>query len=90
MGSRVDCPHWDKAVQMVSRLQDVGMTTYGHADEPSVSAISQPGFQEQATERLFRFARMQPGRQLIRVEEQLIYPSDGKLICSNVDNQFIT
>ena len=38
MGSGVDPPHWDKTVQMVSRLQDVGVTTYRHADEPSVSA----------------------------------------------------
>lgn len=48
---------------MVSRLQDVGMMTYGHghADEPSVSAISQPGFQEQRSENVDSFAKIQMG-----------------------------
>lgn len=48
---------------MVSRLQDVGVMTYGHgpADEPSASAISQPGFQEQPSEApaVLRFTKLQ-------------------------------
>lgn len=53
---------------MVSRLQDVGVTTDGHTDEPSVSAISQPGFQEQPSESVVCFAKIQLGHHLIRAE----------------------
>lgn len=44
---------------MVSRLRDVGVTTYGHADEPSVSAISEPDFEEHRSESLVGFAKTQ-------------------------------
>lgn len=52
---------------MVSRLQDFGMMTYGHGhvDEPSVSAISQPGFQEQPSENVDCSAKIQMEQQLI-------------------------
>lgn len=77
---------------MVSRLQDVGVTTYGHTDEPSVSAISQPDFQEQPSENVVCFAKIQLRQQLTWAEmirwfiDQLI---DGKLIDNSFENQII-
>lgn len=37
-------PLLGQTVQMISRLQDIGTMAYGHADEPSMSAVSQLGF----------------------------------------------
>lgn len=61
MEVRSRSPPLSYTVQMASSLQDVGMMTYGHSDEPSVSAISQPSLQPSESV-------LCQNRQLIRAE----------------------